>query len=133
MKINVNKRVEVSFLQAKCGVRYWEDATVNGMDDEEGKLIPCRKGDYWCPLINLKSGQIINWEEDNEADIHYKVCDDGEYQLINKDGDIVKNIEGYVPEIMYPKENGYGDYVIMEVDKNGFIKDWKVTLNEFAD
>jgi len=39
----------------------------------------------------------------------------------------------YVPEIMCPKENGYGDYIIMIVDENGKIENWKQTLDGFID
>lgn len=29
------KSVEVKYLRARCGVRYWEDATVNGEEDTD--------------------------------------------------------------------------------------------------
>jgi hypothetical protein len=32
---------------------------------------------------------------------------------------------------MYPKENGYGDYIIMDVDENGMIQDWVAILLDF--
>lgn len=25
---------------------------------------------------------------------------------------------------MYPQEDGYGDYIIMDINKEGFIKNW---------
>lgn len=34
--IKVKKEFEVKYLKAKCGVRYWEDATVNGEEDKDG-------------------------------------------------------------------------------------------------
>lgn len=30
-------------LKVEAGVRYWEDATVNGIEDVDGALIPCKK------------------------------------------------------------------------------------------
>lgn len=29
---------------------------------------------------------------------------------------------------MCPKENGYGDYIIMNIDENGFIQGWEKKL-----
>lgn len=41
--------------------------------------------------------------------------------------------EGYVRNMLSPKENGYGDYIIMDVDANGQIADWKVDFSDFGD
>lgn len=124
---------EVKFLKADCGVRYWEDADVNGTTDEDGSLIPCRSGDSWCPVIDIETGAIRDWPAGTTADIHYKVCDAGAYQLLDADMNVVKEIEGYVPSIMSPGGNGYGDYVIMTIGPDGKIADWRVDLEDFED
>jgi hypothetical protein len=121
----------VRYLRARCGVRYWEDAKVNGVADTEGNLIPGRVGTSWCPLIDLETGKIENWTPGTTADIHYKVADDGDYVLLDADRNVVKEIEGYVPSIMSPKESGHGDYVIMDIDGDGVIQNWEVDLDEF--
>lgn len=133
MKITVksSKQVEIATLAVSAGVRYWEDATVNGVEDSEGTLIPFRDGEYWVPVIDLETGIIKDWPQGTVADIHYKVCDDGDYTLLDADGNIVKKIEGYVPKLMSPAENGFGDYIIMKVDENGKIANWKPTFEEF--
>ncbi len=126
MKITITTtaEVDVKFLRASCGRCYWEDATVDGVEDIDGTLIPCRIGDNWCPLIDLETGVILNWTQGKTADIHYKVCDEGVYELLTAGMHCVKKIEGYVPDIMCPDENGYGDYVIMKVDASGKIANW---------
>lgn len=129
----IKKSVEVAFLQVSAGVRSWEDATVNGQEDTEGNLIPCRNGDYWEPWIDVNTGQIMNWTQGIKADIHYKVCDDGKYTLQTITGTAIKIKEGYVPDIMCPSGQGYGDYIIMKVDENGMIEQWKPTLSGFSD
>lgn len=129
--ITTNQAMPVKYLQARCGVRYWEDATVNGVADEDGSRIPCREGGLWAPLIDLENGKIENWTQGVIADIHYKVCDEGIYSLLNDQREEVITIDDYVPSIMCPKDNGYGDYVIMDVDANGVIQNWKVTLDAF--
>ena len=133
VELTIKREFEVKYLQVEAGVRYWEDATVNGTEDETGKLIPCRSGGNWCPLINLETGKILNWVEGTKAEIHYKVCDDGRYRLLDDNQMLVKEIDGYVPKIMSPKENGYGDYIIMDVDETGTIANWKPILDAFTD
>jgi hypothetical protein len=131
VKVIEEKDVEVRYLLAECGVRYWEDAKVNGVEDTEGDLIPCREGDMWKPLIELATGKIINWNVGTEASIHYKVCDAGVYKLLDGDNGVIKEIDGYVPKIMCPDDSGFGDYVIMKVDTDGIIQDWKIDLEAF--
>lgn len=116
-------------LIVKAGVRYWEDATVNGVVDEDGTLIPFRKGDLWCPVIELKSGQVLNWPQGTTADIHYKVCDSGSYWIGDMHGDplFVWNSD-YVPDDLLASRGGYGDYIILEIDACGMIKGWRAPL-----
>ncbi len=125
-------RVEVKLLRASCGVRYWEDATVDGVPDEAGDLIPCRVGDNWEPLIELETGIIQNWQRGKTASIHYKVCDDGRYALLDASMTCLKEIDAYVPSIMCPEGNGFGDYVIMNVDADGRIANWRPDLEIFT-
>lgn len=101
--------------------------------DEKGDLTPCRKGDCWEPLIDLETGVILNWQKGQTADIHFKVCDAGEYSLLDADKKVVKKIDGYVPPIMSPEDEGYGDYVIMKVDAEGQIANWKPDFEKFDD
>lgn len=118
---------EVAFLQVSAEVRYWEDAAINGAEDEAGTLIPFRNGDLWEPVIDLVAGRIVDWPEGVVADIHYKVCDQGEYWLLDADKKrIAKWSDDYVPNaLLCPEVEGYGDYIIMAVDGSGAIRGWK--------
>ncbi len=129
VQMQYTKEVEINYLDAQLGVRYWEDAKVNGVEDENGDLIPCRSGDIWDIRINVDTGQIDDWPEDTTAQIHYKVCDAGVYSLVSGD-DEVKRIEGYVPSCLSPGGNGYGDYVIMNVDQHGYIDNWVADIDD---
>lgn len=130
--VKVSKDVPVRYLQAECGVRYWEDATVDGVSDEDGTLVPCREGDLWKPLIDLETGQIKNWRAGVTAEIHYKVCDAGVYRLLDEDMQEVAMVDDYVISMMSPKDGGYGDYVIMDINADGFIQKWRPSFDEFA-
>lgn len=129
MKIKVMENVEkdVKSVLLQVAVRYWEDATVNGAEDTDGKLMPFRKGDLWCPEIDVETGIIFNWPKGITADIHYKICDEGSYFLKNDHGLVAGIEDDYVPNGLIPGE--YGDYIIMTVDENGHINEWPKNPN----
>lgn len=132
IKLKIEKEYDIQLIKVFAGVRYWEDASVNNEDDESGNLIPCKDGDLWKPIIEVETGKIINWEIGKEADIHYKVCDQFSCELIDVNNETIFSLENeYVPKIMCPKESGYGDYIIMDIDKEGYIKNWNPDLSEF--
>lgn len=133
-KISIKQTVEldVKFLKADCGVRYWEDAEVNGVEDDENKpSMPFASKDSWCPIIDIEAGAIVDWPKGVTAETHYKVCDAGVYTLLDADRNEVKQIDGYVPSIMCPEGGGYGDYVIMKIDGDGKIANWRIDLSDF--
>lgn len=123
----------VTHLRADCGVRYWEDGTVDGVEDADGSRIPCRNGDRWQVDIDLATGAIVNWTPGITAKVHYKVCDDGLYSLLDEHGNIVVQIDGYVPKMMAPadEDHGFGDYVVMNIGPDGVIADWEADLSHF--
>lgn len=132
--VKIEKEVELKTLVVKAKVRYYEDAIVNGVEDIEGNLIPCKKDYMWCPIIDLDTGIITNWRKGVHANIHYKVCDAGCYYLQDADGNTILSIENdCVPAMMCPKDNGYGDYIIMEVDTSGQIANWNPSLSGFIE
>lgn len=116
---------EARFIEVDAGVRYWEDAKLNGEWDNDGE-IPLRDGERWKPVIDIVTGHIANWPEGTEADVHYKVCDDGEYWLQDESGKRIAKLRSYyVPDILCVGDNGYGDYIIFKVGSDGRVIDWK--------
>ena len=116
------------YLEVDAGAGCWEDTELNGKQDDNG-TISCREGDRWCPIIELATGKIINWNIGDTASVHYKVCDDGKYYLLDENKQrILKEKHSYVPDILSPKEEGYGDYIIMDIAEDGIIKDFKNVL-----
>lgn len=139
--VTIKRQVQVKYLRARCCVRYWEDTKVNGVNDINGLLIPCRpeprrKTDHmgsntWCPVIDLDTGRIENWPHGTTAHINYKVCDEGTYTLLDADRNVVVSINGYVPTILSPGDTPDGDYVCMMVGPDGSIANWRVDLAAF--
>jgi hypothetical protein len=105
--------------------RYWEDAELNGKEDVDGKM-PMRKGDNWKFVIDVDTGQIYNWPKGNTAKVFYKVCDTGTYTIHDEEyNQIMCRVNSYVPSSLCIGENGYGDYIGLEIDEEGFIQGWK--------
>lgn len=128
MKHNIieSRQVDVHYLLAECEVRYWEDAEIDGVEDTDGTLTPCREGNLWKPLIELHTGKIVNWKQGVKAKIHFKICDAGTYRLLDEEQKIIQSIDGYVPRML-----GGGDYAIMDIDENGIIQKWRPDFSDF--
>ena len=129
-KFTVTKEFDIEYLFVEAGVRRWDDGIMNGIEDKDGN-IPCRDGDCWKPLININTGKIVNWKQGVRATTHYKVCDNGTYKLLDSNMELIKKIRDYVPRMLSPKKDGWGDYIIMDIDPDGQINDWKIILDEF--
>lgn len=128
IKVKIETEIDVKLMKVTAKVRYWEDSSVNGVYDEDGTLMPCRNGENWCPVIQVENGIIMNWNKGVDAEIHYKVCDCCGYELIDDKGEKVFEHDDYVPDILTPGGDGYGDYIIMNIDKDGNIQGWDKEL-----
>lgn len=113
-------------LIVEAAVRYWEDAEINGVQiPEEGEGTPFKVGELWKPRIDLVEGRFLDWPEGTTAHFHYKVCDTGEY-WIEQEGKRLKWNGYYVPDdFLCVGDSGYGDYIILDVAKDGTIPGWK--------
>lgn len=134
VELKIKKEYDLKYIKADFGVRYWEDAYLNGKEDDayEPKM-PCIEDDRWVLEINVDNGQILNWVKGNTACTHYKVCDDGEYTLFDENKNVIKKISSYVPDCFAIDDSGYGDYVLMTIDENGFIQDWGIDQDDIDD
>lgn len=108
---------------------YWEDGEINGIEDnDESPKMPFVQDGRWKPLIDVDKGQVVDWAQGTTASIHYKVCDDGNYQLLDEGKFMVAELQyEYVPECLYG-----GDYIILEIDEEGFIEGWYASFPEFG-
>ncbi len=148
--IKIQKEVDVRFLKVDSGVRYWNDAEVNGKDDVdfyESKgvgtpLMPFAvkvkeeptdniySNHYrWQPIIDVEEGRIVDWPKGTTARVHYKICDDGTYTLLDADKNEIISVDSYVPDCI----GEYGDYLIMDIDEEGMIADFNFTADDVDD
>ena len=108
-------------LHVKMAGCWWEDAVVNGLTDEKTheKQMPGYHGGTIDWDIDAENGRILNWNDGSTAQVWYKVVDCFAYDY----GDHHYGPD-YVPEFMAIDDKGWGDYVRLTIDGNGFIKDW---------
>jgi hypothetical protein len=86
---------------------------------------------YWCPIIDIATGKIINWKQGVRASISYKVCDEFECEVKDSDNAIVASYNGYVLNFMAITDEGYGDYIYLDIDENGMIENWSFDEYDF--
>jgi hypothetical protein len=128
--------MDAVYVEVDTPVRYPEDATVNGQEDENGDLMPFLINGRWRPRIRLDDGVVMDWPPSVVAEVHYKVSDAGEYWLQNADGVRVARWSGYyVPDtFLCHGDRGFGDYIIFRVGGDGCINGYRrpvVDLSEW--
>ena len=151
--VNIKKEVELNKIIVKAGVRYWNDCKYsenNGQiwrdgskendtdevsEDFRNNLPFVEKGNigygeeyYWNIVIDINSGKVENWPKDFCISTWFKVCDDGLYQILDTDGEVVwdsiKSEYYYVPTFLEIGDEGYGDYIYLDIDGEGNIENW---------
>lgn len=108
------KAVNVTHVRVSLPVRYGEEDIPNDA--------PMRSGDTWNAVIDIDTGQILDYPKGGALDLSMKVCDSGLYALLCPDGETLAEIQDYVPHCVIPGE--YGDYVELNVDSEGVIQNW---------
>ena len=140
MKRKIKVVQDIDIVGAECWIhpRKWSSSEINGMNDDKDTpqmpLITEHWGEKaWHIIVNLDNGQIGNWPQGTTASIHYKSVDANVIHLLDDCLGIIKEYEGYVPNFLCPKGDGWGDYVIMDIDENGFIQDFNNNLDDIFD
>lgn len=134
-KIKIEQDVEVAGIECWIHPRRWDTSEINGVEDDNAEpkmpLIEEHFGELaWHIIINPNTGQICQWPQGTTASIHYKSVDENYIQFLDDRLGIIKEYEGYVPNFLCPKEPGYGDYVIMDIDENGYIQNFNNNLDD---
>lgn len=137
-KIKVEEEVDLAIAECWIHARYFEDAYIDGVrDDNDNPKMPfveehdCEKA--WHIKINLDNGQILGWPQGVTARIHYKSCDENYVDILDRQLGIVKEYDGYVPNLLCPNDENDGDYVKMDIDGNGFIQNFNPNLDDILE
>ena len=134
MKIKINKPTiaDVKYLKAVIeGVdhRDWE-LNYNELETMEQHPFHTNKRNIEFS-VELETGKVLGWAEGNRMETWDKVRDQGVYSLCDADFNEVVSYDGYVPNMLDRRGDGYGDYLQFVIDEKGYIQNWKVSLNEF--
>ena len=127
--IKIPQIVNITHVHVFCSPRSWEDATVNGVEDTNGELIPLRKEGFWNIVIDIETGIIRDWPQGTTAKVHYKVCYQGMFSLLTDDPYRIESNVDCVPRIFNLYDNFDSDYLVLEIDGNGKIQNWPTTPN----
>lgn len=133
------------YLIAEFEPRFWEDVDIMDKDGQKhedsavfdsaeisGKVKIENEIPDFCDThsegyirwkIDIDEGKIIDWNG-LKVSVYYKVCDQGQYTLLDSDENVIFEVESYVPKILQINDNGYGDYIYIDVDEKGYIKNW---------
>lgn len=111
----------------KAEVRYWEDGSISkdgkNYVEDVTKEMPCIDGVDWSPIIENETGIIQNWEKGIFAKLYYKVCDQCTIALDAPENTIQES--DYVPDWLSIEDEGFGDYIMLNIDGDGKINNWK--------
>lgn len=87
------------------------------------KDAPLRDGDSWRAVIDLDTHRIEDWPQGKTLEFNdMKVCDEGEYTLLDANRNALITNQGYVPNNLLP--GAYGDYLSLNIDETGLIINW---------
>lgn len=93
-----------------------------------GKLHEEKERQDWCPVIDVNEGKVLDWTPGFVLRTHFKVCDQGVYvysnydetqQIVSMDCDLY-----YVPSWLEDFDDGYGDYMYIQINGDGTIENW---------
>ena len=93
---------------------------------------------YWAITIDLNEGKVLDWPEGFAIRTNFKVCDDGEYLFFDADKNLITNItdeydQYYVPDFLSIEDEGYGDYVYINIGPDGKIEHFDRMMREITD
>lgn len=120
MKITVPTTKEVEVVAIEFEVFIHDD--LDPSFPKEIKLFHRREEKIWRDIIDLGTGQLREWPKNTPYDFYDKICDSGTYRLLDADNNFLKEIQDYVPNGIIPGE--YGDYMDLQIDENGIVKNW---------
>jgi hypothetical protein len=112
-KVPVLTEINITHLRVEAAVRYEEEDIPNDF--------PGRSGDLWRVTIEIDTGRIVDWPKGQNGDMCMKVCDCGTYTLLDQGKVVAELGNDYVPSGV---GIGGGDYLEMEINKEGMIAGW---------
>lgn len=112
MKVTVRipTTIEIKYIRLIVPVRHGDEVMPYDF--------PGRTGDTWDVTIDVDTGEFLGWPKDMPShELYMKVTDEGIYQLLTPEKEIVAKAEReYVPDML---PNDYGDYLSFTIENGG--------------
>jgi hypothetical protein len=127
MKITVKrknqevKEYEVKYVQIDIPIDFYDIPNDFPLAVKISRNDPIGK---WIAYVEIETGMIEGWKQGYAGNLFAKVVDEGNYYLMDADKNIVAARNGYVPNKLIPPTDGYGDYIELEINKDGKITNW---------
>lgn len=104
---------------------YWDGEVECNFEDQNSKK-PFTDGNNFVNIIvDVKNRKVMDWDmRYGNWSVHAKPVDEGEYDFLNKDFKLICRQKGYVPNEFIPPQDGYGDYIAINVDTEGCLTNW---------
>jgi len=117
--LRIEKQIDVRYLKLNLDI-YGEDLPSD---------LPFQFGNQWEIIIDIDHGMVMNWHYAQSIKLNFKVRDSGTYTLYDKNFKMVRYTDHddspkYAPNQLLPPSNGYGDYLELDIDKDGKIMNW---------
>lgn len=119
IKVKIAQEINAKFVKVFIPIRYG--------DEDIPYDFPLRCKDIWVGIIDIDQGRIIDWPNGESGRLFAKVCDEGEYTLLDEGMSEIIKIKDYAPNNLIPGE--YGDYVDLHIDEIGMITNWNGNAN----
>lgn len=134
-EIKTTKTYDVKYIAFNIPI-YYGDLNWSEKDNEF-----CNKyysnADILSIKIDIENGIVTDWayqELNNVFSIYAKVRDEGTYRLYDNQHNEIVSYQGYVPDILSCVDEGYGDYLSMDISPDGRIDKWNSSkLNLFIE
>ena len=135
----IEKEVDVKQITLSVLVLDWMGFEIDGIAETENEAVPCKRDNYWEPIIDVEVGTILNWKKGVVAavmckilQLNFKIIDSlGETLLckegIGKDGKPIQ-----IPDTLSPGNSGWDSYIILDINEEGKIEDWNFNINDFV-
>ena len=99
----------------------------------------CRYSAFYSSCINSHYRKrlvftIVRWRKSITAYVHYKLPYGVDYDVTDEYGEMIEIATILsVPKTLCIGTSENKDTIIMEIDENGVIKDWKFNVSDFVD
>lgn len=129
--LKVEKIFDLKKLDIEARVINFDGTIINGVVCVDCNQIPCIFEDFWNPSISIDDGIIPNWTKGVEAKINLFLGKKCSWWILDSHLEVIlERYDDYVPNCL---SDGDNNYLVMNIDKDGKIENWKFNIDDFTE